>query len=80
VFGLAFAEAGNSWVDFNGYNPLDVYRSAGLGIRIFLPMFGLLGVDWGYRLDVREARAGFPLFDAQRSRFHFTMGMQFGDL
>ncbi len=80
VFGLAFAEAGNSWVDFNGYNPLDVYRSAGLGIRIFLPMFGLLGVDWGYRLDDREARAGFPLFDAQRSRFHFTMGMQFGDL
>lgn len=80
VFGLAFAEAGNSWVDFNGYNPLDVYRSVGLGVRIFLPMFGLLGVDWGYRLDDRGARDGFPTFDAQRSRFHFTMGMQFGDL
>lgn len=80
VFGLAFAEAGNSWADFDGYNPLDVYRSAGLGVRVFLPMFGLLGVDWGYRLDDRDAREGFPPFDAQRSRFHFTLGMQFGDL
>lgn len=80
IFGLAFTEAGNSWEDFDGFNPFDVYRSAGLGVRIFLPMFGLLGVDWGYRLDDRDGREGFPPFDAQRSRFHFTLGMQFGDL
>jgi outer membrane protein insertion porin family len=80
IYGLAFTEAGNSWADFNGFNPFDVYRSAGLGVRIFLPMFGLLGVDWGYRLDDRDGREGFPPFDAQRSRFHFTLGMQFGDL
>lgn len=80
IFGLAFAEAGNSWLNFEGFNPLDVYRSAGVGVRIFLPMFGLLGVDWGYRLDDRDGRDGFPTFDQQRSRFHFTLGMQFGDL
>ncbi len=80
IYGLGFVEAGNSWGSFEGFNPFDVYKSAGLGVRIFLPMFGLLGVDWGYRLDDREGRTGFPPFDTQRSRFHFTMGMNFGDL
>ncbi|HAW19862.1 MAG TPA: outer membrane protein assembly factor BamA, partial [Flavobacteriales bacterium] len=46
AYGLAFAEAGNSWDGFNSYNPFEVYKSTGVGIRIFLPMFGLLGVDW----------------------------------
>ena len=81
VYGLAFAEAGNSWSSFNTFNPFDVYKSSGLGIRIFLPMFGLLGVDWAYRLDDTEGRAGFSTTtNAQRSRFHFTLGYQFGDL
>ena len=81
IYGLAFAEAGNSWSSFDGYNPLDVYRSTGLGVRIFLPMFGLLGVDWGYRLDNTSDRPDFnPNLNTQRSRFHFTLGYQFGEL
>lgn len=80
IYGLGFVEAGNSWETFEGFNPFDVYKSAGLGVRIFLPMFGLLGVDWGYRLDDVEGRVGFPQFDPQKSRFHFTLGMNFGDL
>jgi outer membrane protein insertion porin family len=81
AYGLAFAEAGNSWNGFNSYNPFDVYKSTGVGIRIFLPMFGLLGVDWAYRLDDTNDRADFNSgLNAQRSRFHFTLGYQFGDL
>jgi outer membrane protein insertion porin family len=80
IYGLAFAEAGNSWSNFSGFNPMDVYKSTGLGVRIFLPMFGLLGVDWAYRLGDGYTRDGYPAFDTQRSRFHFTLGMQFGDL
>lgn len=81
IYGLAFAEAGNSWDSFQNFNPLQVYKSSGVGIRIFLPMFGLLGVDWAYRLDDPSNRADFPAgANAQRSRFHFTLGYQFGDL
>ena len=81
AYGLAFAEAGNSWSNFNSFNPFEVYKSTGVGIRIFLPMFGLLGVDWAYRLDDTNNRADFnPGLNAQRSRFHFTLGYQFGDL
>jgi len=80
IYGLAFAEAGNSWSGFQGFNPFDIYKSTGVGVRIFLPMFGLLGVDWGYRLDDINRGSEFPAFDSQRSRFHFTMGMQFGEL
>ena len=81
AYGLAFAEAGNSWDGFNSYNPFEVYKSTGVGIRIFLPMFGLLGVDWAYRLDDTDNRADFNSgLNAQRSRFHFTLGYQFGDL
>lgn len=81
IYGLAFAEAGNSWNSFTNFNPLEVYKSTGVGIRIFLPMFGLLGVDWAYRLDETSNRPDFPTgANAQRSRFHFTLGYQFGDL
>ncbi|GAB4376259.1 MAG: POTRA domain-containing protein [Salibacteraceae bacterium] len=81
IFGLGFMEAGNSWSNFNQFNPLEVYKSTGLGIRIFLPMFGLLGVDWAYRLDNTQGRTDFnPNANLQRSRFHFTLGYQLGDL
>ncbi|HTL80949.1 MAG TPA: outer membrane protein assembly factor BamA [Bacteroidia bacterium] len=75
VFGLAFAEAGNTWSTFKGFNPFDVYRSAGVGVRVYLPMFGLLGLDWGYRFD------NVPLEpNMQRSQVHFTIGMDLGEL
>ncbi|HTF04079.1 MAG TPA: outer membrane protein assembly factor BamA [Bacteroidia bacterium] len=75
VFGLAFVEAGNTWQDFRTFNPFDVYRSAGVGVRVFLPMFGLLGLDWGYRFDDVQGTSGM-----QKSQIHFSLGMNLGEL
>ncbi len=72
IYGLVFAEAGNSWFDVKKFNPFDLYRSAGAGVRIFLPMLGLLGFDWGYGFDEIP---GNP--SASGSQFHFVMGEQF---
>ncbi|MCQ2200909.1 MAG: outer membrane protein assembly factor BamA [Bacteroidales bacterium] len=72
VFALAFAEAGNCWSEFQDYSPFDLKRSAGVGLRIFLPMFGLLGIDWGYGFDKVD---GFN--KAGGSQFHFVMGQSF---
>ena len=54
------------------HNPFDVYRSAGVGVRIFLPMFGKLGVDWGYGFDDVPNRPG-----ANKGQFHFIIGQKF---
>ncbi|MFO8130349.1 MAG: POTRA domain-containing protein [Bacteroidales bacterium] len=51
IYVMGFLEAGNNWVSFKDFNPFEVYRSAGVGVRIFLPMFGMLGLDWGYGFD-----------------------------
>lgn len=75
VYGLAFIEAGNTWSNIKSFNPFDVYRSTGVGVRVYLPMFGLLGLDWGYRFD-DVARQ--PLM--QKSQVHFTLGMNLGEL
>jgi outer membrane protein insertion porin family len=72
VYGLLFVEAGNSWADFKDYNPFDLKRSAGLGVRIFLPMFGLMGIDYGYGFD---KVVGYP--NAGGSNFHFVIGQNF---
>ncbi len=75
IFAMAFAEAGNTWADLRSFNPYQVYRSAGVGLRIFLPMFGLLGFDYGWRLD------DIPnLTQMQKSQFHFSIGMNLGEL
>jgi len=68
IYGLAFVEAGNDWLKWNNFNPFNVYRSVGLGVRVFLPMFGLLGLDWGYGLD---AVPGVP--GASGGQFHFSI-------
>lgn len=68
IYGLGFLEAGNSWLGFDSFNPFDVKRSAGLGVRVFLPMFGILGLDWGYGFDEIP---GLP--DANGSQFHFSI-------
>jgi outer membrane protein insertion porin family len=70
-YGLAFLEGGNCWNNFKQFNPFELKRSAGVGIRIFLPMFGLLGVDWGYGFD--EAVQS----NSNKSQFHFIIGQQF---
>jgi outer membrane protein insertion porin family len=75
VYGLAFVEGGNTWNSIKAFNPFDVYRSAGVGVRVFLPMFGLLGLDYGYRFDDVP---GFPLMP--KGQVHFTIGMNLGEL
>ncbi len=72
IFGLIFLEAGNSWYELKEYNPFKMHRSAGVGLRANLPMFGLLGIDYGYGFD---AVPGLP--DANGHQFHFVMGQQF---
>jgi len=68
IYALTFVEAGNSWLGFDNFNPFDVKRSAGAGIRVFLPMFGILGLDWGYGFDEIP---GIP--NANGSQFHFSI-------
>ena len=68
IFALAFLEGGNCWSDIRDFNPFQIKRSAGVGVRIFLPMVGLLGVDWGYGFD-DPTHGG--------SQFHFVIGQQF---
>ena len=72
IYAAVFLEAGNSWYDIDKFNPFDVYRSAGVGLRFFLPMFGLLGVDWGYGFDPVHLQPG-----ASGGQFAFTIGQQF---
>ena len=69
IYALTFLEAGNCWLGFNNFNPFDVKRSAGLGVRIYLPMFGLLGLDWGYGFDDVYGSSG-----NNHSQFHFSIG------
>lgn len=69
IFLLTFLEAGNNWKDIPSYRPFEMYRSAGVGVRVFLPMFGLLGLDWGYGFDPVP---GNP--SAGKSQFHFSIG------
>lgn len=72
IFLLGFAEAGNNWGSYAEYNPYNLKKSAGFGARIFMPAFGLLGLDWGYGFDPIPG-------STQRSgaQFHFTIGQQF---
>lgn len=72
IYALGFLEAGNSWYDITDFEPFNLYRSAGVGLRVFLPMFGLLGIDWGYGFDEVPGRSG-----AAGSQFHFVLGQEF---
>ena len=70
IYGLAFLEGGNAWKSFKEFNPYNMYKSAGFGVRIFLPMFGMLGLDWGYGFD-KITNPGFS--DAAGGQFHFSI-------
>ena len=72
IYLLTFLEAGNAWNTFGEYNPFKLHRSAGAGVRIFLPMFGLMGIDWGYGFDPVVGQS-----DAAGGQFHFVIGQQF---
>ena len=69
IYALTFLEAGNCWLGIKDFDPFDVKRSAGVGVRIFLPMFGLLGLDWGYGFDDVYGTTG-----NNHSQFHFSIG------
>ena len=75
IYILGFAEAGNAWSRAKDFNPFNVYRSTGVGVRVFLPMFGLLGFDYGWRLDDLPNNLGM-----QKGQFHFTIGAAIGEL
>ena len=68
IYALLFLEGGNCWADIRDFNPFQIKRSAGVGVRVFLPMIGLLGVDWGWGFD--DPVNG-------NSQFHFVIGQQF---
>lgn len=71
VYALAFAEAGNAFSMLDEFKPFNLKRSAGVGVRIFLPILGMLGIDWGYGFDPAPGRT-----TPSGSQFHFSMGMQ----
>ncbi len=77
IYTLAFAEAGNTWDSFREFNPFKVKRSAGIGLRVFLPMFGLLGLDYGWRFDPLDGPGGDRI---EKNQLHFSIGMNIGDL
>ena len=72
IYVLGFIEGGDAWRSFDNFDPLRLKRSAGVGLRAFLPMFGLLGIDWGYGFDKIP---GNP--EANGGQFHFVIGQQF---
>ena len=72
IYGLAFVEGGNAWTDIKKFNPFDMKRSAGVGVRIFLPMIGMMGLDWAYGFD--------PIYGSREyggSQIHFILGTEF---
>jgi outer membrane protein insertion porin family len=73
IYGLGFLEGGNAWHETRDFNPFDIKRSAGLGVRIFLPMVGLMGIDWAYGFD----RPYITSTSKGGSQFHFILGQEF---
>ena len=72
MYALGFLEAGNAWDNFDNFNPFGVKRSAGFGVRIMLPMIGMMGLDYGWGLDDIDGKP-----DANGGQFHFSIGQQF---
>ncbi len=72
IYALAFVEGGNAWTDVSSFNPFEMKRSAGLGVRIFLPMVGMMGIDWGYGFDKVWGSSEYG-----GSQFHFVIGQEF---
>lgn len=75
IFALGFAEAANAFNSIDRYDPFKLYRSAGIGLRLFLPMFGPMGLDYGWRFDDVPGKPNMA-----KSQFHFTLGIDLGEL
>ena len=76
IYVLGFVEGGNNFANFNKYNPFDLYKSAGVGARIFMPAFGLLGIDWAYGFDTIPGNIPGLQFRPPGPEFHFRIGQQ----
>ena len=74
IYGLTFLEGGNAWSEAKKFNPFDIKRSAGVGVRIFLPMVGLMGIDWAYGFDKPHYSSSSTRGGSQ---FHFILGQEF---
>ena len=72
IYVLTFAEGGGNWNNYYEIDPFNLYRSAGIGARIFMPAFGLLGIDWAYGFGTLPGGT-----TVSGSQFHFTIGQQF---
>ena len=72
IYALAFVEAGHAWTEVGDFNPFDLKRSAGIGVRIFLPMIGMMGIDWAYGFDDIRGSSQYG-----GSQFHFILGQEF---
>jgi outer membrane protein insertion porin family len=70
IYGLAFVEGGNAWTSVSEFQPFNLKRSAGAGVRIFLPMVGMMGIDWAYGFDKVYGKKG-------GGHFHFVLGQEF---
>ena len=75
IYGLGFFEAGKTWGAGKDINPFQVFHSTGIGLRVFLPAFGMLGIDYGWRLNDVPFAPNMP-----KGQFHFTIGMNIGEL
>lgn len=72
IYALGFLEAGNAWKEVSKFNPFKLKRSAGVGVRIFLPMIGMMGIDWAYGFDKINGSTQYS-----GSQFHFIIGQEF---
>ena len=71
IYVLAFGEAGNSWDNYQTFSPFDTYKAAGFGARLFMPAFGLIGLNWGYGFDTLPGST-----EPSGMQFQFTIGQQ----
>ena len=72
IYALGFLEGGNAWTSCSQFNPFDMKRSAGVGLRLFLPMIGMMGIDWAYGFDKVQGSKRYS-----GSQFHFIIGQEF---
>ena len=76
IYAQVFAEGGNSWGSFDEFNPFDVRRTAGVGLRIFLPMFGMLGFDYGIGFDKTRPSNSTGSYLSDKARFSVVLGVE----
>lgn len=72
IYGIGFLEGGNCWDEINMFNPFELYRAAGVGVRVYLPMLGMLGLDWGWGFDTPPGET-----EPSGSKLQFTLGQNF---